>query len=125
MLGALLLARAAADDQGWAALFVTGLVAKNSSLLLWFDNHARFSEVSDDFNVMIVRPGLGWCVRPGLDLWAGYARVDRHLLNRNIVEERIWQQATYGIAKPWGGTLTGRTRLEQRFRSGDAGRRVR
>ena len=37
----------------------------------------------------------------------------------NIDEDRIWQQATYPIGTFFGGQLSGRTRLEQRFRDTD------
>ena len=112
----------AADDQVWTAAFVNGPAAKDSRVLLWFDAHARFSEFPDDLSVTILRPGNGWRTGPALDLWAGYARVVTRRAGSDLEEDRLWQQSTYGIAKPLGGTLSGRTRLEQRFRdSGGTG----
>lgn len=108
---------AADDSQLWSAVAMTGK-ADNERLLLWFDGHARFSDDAGRLGVSIIRPGIGWRVSDGLDLWLGYARVTAHP-GENIDEDRIWQQATYPISEFWGGKLSGRTRLEQRFRDSD------
>lgn len=94
-------------------------------LLLWFDGHARFSDDAGRLGTSIIRPALGWRVSDRLKVWGGYARVTSHP-GENIDEDRIWQQATYPIATLFGGQLSGRTRLEQRFRDSDnTGHRVR
>ncbi|MEM1131303.1 MAG: DUF2490 domain-containing protein [Pseudomonadota bacterium] len=109
------------DTQSWNALVVTGPVVDDSDLLLWFDGHARFRDDASDLGVTIVRPGLGWRVNDSLNLWVGYANVvSRPEIGDNIDEERFWQQASFPIADIAGGRLTGRTRLEQRFRGGDS-----
>ncbi len=116
------------DTQGWTALFVNGAPVDDSKALLWFDGHARFSEDVSRLGVSIIRPGVGYRVNDGLALWGGYARVVSRATGRdNITENRIWQQATFGIASGTLGTLTGRTRLEQRFLNtgDDTGWRVR
>lgn len=116
------------DVQAWTAVFLSGKPAENSRLLLWFDGHARFSEDVDGLGVTIVRPGLGWRINGKLDLWAGYARVvSRSETGPDIEEDRIWQQATYPLGHAIGGALSGRTRLEQRFRGAgdDTGWRLR
>jgi len=120
--------RAFADDQqAWSALFVNGPVARGSRLLGWFDGHARFREDGEALDVNLLRPGVGWRVGPKLDLWVGYARIETQRAGDDLVEERAWQQATYPVAKWAGGNLSGRTRLEQRFRDtgDDTGWRLR
>jgi len=107
------------DQQAWSAVFVNGPVARESRLLGWFDGQARFREGGDELDVTLLRPGVGWRVGPKLDLWLGLARIETQRAGDDLVEERAWQQATYPVAKWAGGTLSGRTRLEQRFR--DAG----
>lgn len=117
---AVCIAPAHADDtQGWLAGFVSGPVAKDSRVLVWFDGHARYRDDAADLDVTILRPGVGWRVGNGLDLWVGYARVTTERPGPNVEEDRAWQQATYPVTEWFGGRLTGRTRLEQRFR--DAG----
>lgn len=119
---------AAADDtQLWSAVFVNGPAKEDSRLLLWFDGHARFRGGGDELDVSILRPGLGWRVSPKVDVWGGYARVTTHRNGPDLQEDRLWQQATYQVTEVAGGRLTGRTRLEQRFREtgDDTGWRLR
>ena len=103
------------DEQGWTALVVTGPVS-DGKLQLWFDGHARFRNEAQDLGVTIIRPGLGWTVSDRFTLWGGVARVTVSQPGPDIEEDRIWQQATFGLGNPFGGSLSGRTRLEQRFR---------
>lgn len=128
LVGLAAAATARADDtQGWGALFVNGPVGRDSRVLVWFDAHARYRNDAEDLDVTILRPGVGWRVGKSLDLWVGYARVETQRTGPDLVEDRAWQQATYPVAEWFGGRLTGRTRLEQRFRDtgSDTGWRVR
>ena len=120
ILAAIIVARpaAAADTQLWTALFANGPVSENSRLLVWFDGHARYSEDVSRLGVSIIRPAIGYKVNDRLSLWSGYAWVVSRADGRdNITDNRFWQQATYRIAGGDWGTLSGRTRLEQRFLS--------
>ncbi|MBB5747392.1 DUF2490 domain-containing protein [Brevundimonas variabilis] len=121
-------AAAAQDDtQSWNAVFASGPVSENSRLLVWFDGHARFRDDASNLDTTILRPGIGWRASPRLDLWAGYALVSTRRPGPDVEEHRIWQQATYPVVTIAGGRLTGRTRIEQRFRVGgdDTGWRLR
>ena len=106
----------AEPDQSWAGVFFSGTPIKDSKLLVWLDGHARFRDGAEDIDVSIVRPGIGWRVSPTVDLYVGIASVTQHRDTGDIEERRLWQQAVYQIADFAGGKLTGRTRLEQRFR---------
>jgi len=86
--------------------------------MLWFDGHARFADDIGRLGVSIIRPGFGYRVSDTTTLWLGYARVTAHP-GENIDEDRIWQQATFPLGEVFGGKLSGRTRLEQRFRDSD------
>lgn len=109
-------AASAQDTQLWTALSVNGPAQNDSRFLLWFDGHARYSEDVSRLGVSIIRPGVGYKVNDRISLWAGYAHVISRADGReNIVDNRIWQQATYSIAGGDWGSLSGRTRLEQRF----------
>ncbi|MEM8772880.1 MAG: DUF2490 domain-containing protein [Pseudomonadota bacterium] len=115
------------DFQSWNAIAISGPVKEDSRLLLWFDGHARFNNNASDLGVTIIRPALGWRVNNSLDVWAGYARVvSRDDGRPDIEEDRFWQQATYALPSVFGGSLSGRSRLEQRFRgTGETGWRYR
>lgn len=106
----------AQDTQLWTALFSNGPVNDESRLLLWFDGHARYSDDVGRLGVSIIRPGIGYKLNDRISLWTGYAWVVSRADGRNnITDNRIWQQATYKIADGAWGTLSARTRLEQRF----------
>lgn len=121
--------QAAADDfQLWTAVSAKGPLNEDGRFLVWFDGHARFRNDAGDLGVSILRPGLGWRLNRDLSLWAGYARVvSRQDIRADVEEHRLWQQATYKVGEALGGTVTGRTRLEQRFidGGGDTGWRMR
>ena len=106
------------DVQAWTALAVSGPI-NHSRLLFWFDAHARFGDDVSELETSIIRPGLGWQATDNTSWWLGYARVTGHSADPNIVEDRVWQQALYYIGKFSHGQLTGRSRLEQRFRDED------
>ncbi len=108
----------AEDFQAWNAVALTSPAAKDSKLMLWFDGHARFADDAGRLGVSIIRPGLGYRVSDRATLWLGYARVTLHP-GPDIDEDRIWQQATFPLGNFLGGSLSGRTRLEQRFRDED------
>lgn len=116
------------DFQAWSAVFLTAKPSEDSRFLLWFDGHARFRDDAGRLGVSILRPGVGWRFSDKLDVWAGYARiVSRADGAPDVEEDRLWQQATYPVTNVLGGRLTGRTRLEQRFRGtgDDTGYRLR
>lgn len=111
----------AAQDQVWSSVNTSGPVSTGSRWLVWFDGHARFREGGDTLDTTILRPGVGYRVNPRLDLWVGYAQVTNRRPGADVQEHRVWQQASYPIVRIAGGALTGRTRLEQRFREGGDG----
>jgi hypothetical protein len=117
----------AEPDQVWTAVSASGAPVEGSRMLLWFDGHARFREGGDDLDVTILRPGVGWRLENGVDLYAGYAHVTLHRDSGDLEEHRSWQQAIYPLGALGKATLTGRTRLEQRFRDmgDDTGWRIR
>ena len=116
----------AVDDefQAWSALSANGPM-NTGDLLFWFDVHARFGDDAGRLSTSIVRPGLGWRYSPDLTLWLGYARVTGHQADPNVEEDRAWQQANYRFGSVANGQLSGRTRLEQRFRDEDSDTGVR
>ena len=108
---------ASGDNQAWNAVALAGPVEQDSRLQIWFDGHARFRDDGSELGVSIIRPALGWRFSDRWTFWTGYARVTSHLSGPDIEEDRLWQQATFPIARVFGGNLSGRTRLEQRRRN--------
>ncbi|NNU16837.1 DUF2490 domain-containing protein [Parvularcula sp. ZS-1/3] len=105
------------DFQSWTAIAIAGPVKEDSRLLFWFDGHARYRDDASDLGVSILRPALGYRVNQDLDVWAGYARVVSRGEGRpDIEEDRFWQQATFSMPSLLGGGMSGRSRLEQRWR---------
>ena len=114
------------DRQVWTSTVLTGRFGDNP--WQWsLDVQARFSDDNNGLEQTSVRPSLGYRVREGLDLWVGYADITTHRDENDIEEQRFWQQANYALGDVAGGAVSGRTRLEQRFRNtgDDAGWRLR
>lgn len=108
---------AESDFQSWNALALTGDVDDRGQWQFWFDGHLRFKEDASRLGVSIVRPGIGYNLSNDTTLWLGAARVTIETDNRSIDEDRLWQQATYSLGRFMGGTVSARSRLEQRYRS--------
>ncbi len=134
-LAAMLLAAAPAtartldDGQLWLVGVASGpFLAEHDRILGWLELQTRFGDDMGDLSQTLARAALGWRVGPRLDLYAGYARIDTLRDGaEDIGENRFWQQALFQIARPFGGALSGRTRLEQRWdeRGDDVGWRYR
>jgi hypothetical protein len=113
------------DTQFWSSFAINGPVSDDSELLVWFDGHARFSDDASRLGVSIIRPAVGMRYSENTTLWLGYARVTSHP-GDDVEEDRIWQQALYKLPGVFGGSFSGRTRIEQRDRDGGGtGHRVR
>lgn len=104
------------DIQSWNALALSGDASNNGKWQFWFDGHLRFKDDASRLGVSIIRPGFGYKFSDDFALWLGVARVTIDSNSGLIHEDRIWQQSTYSLNKFMGGSLSGRSRLEQRFR---------
>lgn len=115
------------DSQLWVAAAVNGPVRSDSRLLAQFDVQLRYRDDATEFEVFAARPALGWRFGGHVDAWVGYAYVTQRRAGTDVVEHRAWEQLGYPLGEWFGGTLSGRTRLEQRTRRGasDTGWRFR
>lgn len=122
-------ARTVDDGQLWLVGVASGpFLPASERVLGWLELQTRFGEDMGDLSQTLARAALGWRVGPRLDLYAGYGRIDTLVDGGDdIGENRFWQQALFQVAKPLGGALSGRTRLEQRWdeRDDDVGWRLR
>lgn len=120
-------AMAEEDIQGWAA--ATATVPVDDKLVIWLEAQGRFSDDVTRLGQVLIRPGMGYKVTPSTTLFAGYAYVRTSPAGGAVTtEHRIWQQALWrALGDGKGVTLSGRTRLEQRFVHGtdDVGVRFR
>lgn len=109
------------DNQAWSVVNATG--ALNDKIMLAVDGQARFSDDASRLGQVIVRPSVGWRLDGAKTASLGYAYIRSTPKGRSTVEEhRGWQQLSYRLAGDGKGlTLTGRTRLEQRWVQGRDG----
>ncbi|AJR25584.1 MULTISPECIES: DUF2490 domain-containing protein [Sphingobium] len=109
-------ARTAEDEQFWLNLTAMGPIS--GDLVYFAEIQPRFGDGVSGVDQTILRGGLGWKLSPSVTVYQGYAHVVLPVDNgRDVNEERSFQQVNWTIGKPWGGELSSRTRLEQRWRS--------
>lgn len=86
-------------------------------LRYWLEGVGRFGNDISDLSQGMIRPGLGYSLSDKTSIWLGYAYVftDAPFAKRGFDEHRIWQQFLWTQPTKQVGTLTSRSRLEQRF----------
>lgn len=109
-------AAAREDAQIWTGFTASGPVA--GELALHLEGQLRFGDDVSRLNQSVLRGGIGWQVRDGVTLYAGYVRQTTHQDGPDTREDRLWQQASYPFGEIGRIGLTGRTRLEQRHVQG-------
>ena len=111
------------EPQAWFGVFATRPLL--GRFVGWFDGHLRLAfEPAQTF--VLLRPGVGFRVRDDMTIWLGYlwAPVWRGGI-QTLSEHRVWQQWTWDLTFASGAKLQLRSRLEERFASGDVGLRFR
>ena len=118
LLLAILATPALADEQVWLAGTVEGPIS--GKLITWTDVQARFYDGGSRLGQVVLRPSLGIALKPGDGLYLGYAYFETYPEGRAAqTEQRLWQQAQLRVlGTPGKAVLVSRTRLEQRFFSG-------
>jgi hypothetical protein len=114
------------DEQLWVNLTAMGSIS--GKLVYFAEWQPRMGDGVSRLDQMILRGAVGWKLSPAVTLYQGYAHVVVPMEGRKDVnEERSFQQISWMMGKPWGGELSSRTRLEQRWRSNgdDMGWRLR
>ena len=111
---------AAADneDSVWTVLTATDSFSADDGATrwhYWFDAQARYFDLGSGINQYLVRPGIGYEISDNLSAWVGYARLRSRNRAGNVSDEnRYWQQLSWTAARWNDGTLSIRTRVEQR-----------
>lgn len=115
------------DEQVWTSLTAsTGLSSRLDATL---EVHARYTDEVSRLGQLLVRPSVTLRLPRSFSLTAGYVYFRNDPRGGAVMHEhRAWEQVAYTLRRADSGPLiTGRTRLEQRFRvrSNDTGWRVR
>ena len=109
-------ARTTEDEQFWINLTAMGPVS--GKLVYFAEIQPRAGDGISRLDQLLLRGAAGWKLSPGLTVYQGYAHVVLPVDGgRDVNEERSFQQISWVMGKPWGGELSSRTRLEQRWRS--------
>jgi len=106
------------DFQTWGNLTATGTLSTiNPKLKWWLEGQGRFGNDTSRFSQGIIRPGVGYALNEKTTVWLGYAWIPTNRPfagNSPFNEHRIWQQLLWANTYSFG-TITSRTRMEQRF----------
>lgn len=104
------------DEQFWLNLTAMGSI--KGDLVYLAEVQPRIGDGVSRVDQSLFRGAVGWKFSPALTLYQGYAHVVVPVEGgKDINEERSFQQLNWALGKPWGGELSSRTRLEQRWRS--------
>lgn len=119
----------AADEDGQIWTNLTATADVGARVVITLENQLRFSENASRLGQAIVRPSIGLKLDKNTTVTLGYAYSFTDPVGPSFSNEhRIWEQLAYRLAGNGKGvTLTGRTRLEQRWVEGavDMGWRIR
>ncbi len=104
------------DEQFWLNLTAMGSV--KDEFVYFAEIQPRIGEGVSRVDQALFRGAIGWKFSPAVTLYQGFAHVVVPIEGgRDVNEERSFQQLSWTLGKPWGGELSSRTRLEQRWRS--------
>lgn len=120
------LAETAHDEQAWVNLTLMGSL--KGKVVYFAEVQPRFGDGVSRLDQLLLRPAIGVKLSPTMTLYQGYARViTKREGARDLREHRSFQQLSWVMGKPWGGEISTRTRLEQRWRvdGDDVGHRLR
>ena len=104
------------DEQFW--LNLTSMGSIKGDLVYFAEIQPRAGDGVSRIDQALFRGALGWKLSPAVTLYQGFAHVAVPVDGgQDVNEERGFQQLNWTMGKPWGGELSSRTRLEQRWRS--------
>ncbi len=107
------------DVELWTVAQASGSLS--GRLLGSFEISIRSSDKGTQTPTKLIRPAIGIQASKAVSLWLGYARVSVSPEGRPPTREnRLFQQVQWTIGTVAGGTLSSRTRLEERFVEGRA-----
>lgn len=107
----------AAEDDANIWLAQTATVNLGKDAVLWLEAQERFTNDASRLGQFLLRPAIGYKLDPTTTAYIGYAYVMTDPVGpAKTNEHRIYQQLSFRLAGDGKGvTVTGRTRLEQRW----------
>lgn len=105
------------DPQVWSSITATRTLAGPLDLTL--EAHSRYTDGPSRVGQLLLRPSLTYRLPRGWSASGGYVYVRTRFAGIEANDEhRLWYQVAYTFARDHAGglLLSGRTRLEQRFR---------
>ena len=113
-------AQTVVDERLWLAPSIQERQGTDSPWRWALETQQRTRDGVNELDVLTVRPMIGYDLTSRSSVWAGYSATATFLPAGGArMEHRITEQYTF-TARPWGGTLSTRFRLEQRFLEGDS-----
>jgi hypothetical protein len=119
-LTTLLAPSARAENQIWTSYELKKETPAGLPVDLTLNGQIRF-DPDGQIAQYVLRPGISYAVNDRLNLSGGYRYGQSLREGPDQVEHRLWQQAGYCIARLASARISGRTRLEQRFREDESG----
>src|ERR1044071_4278926 len=108
------------DRRTWFNLTGQGRIA-NSHCRWYFDVQERNRNGGSDADQFVARPGIGYALNEAWTVWVGYAYTANFRPTGGVLDEnRPWEQFVWS-RKAGRGTVSSRSRLEQRFFEGTEG----
>lgn len=111
---------ALAENQVWTSLELKKKPAADSRIELAVNTEFRF-QPDGDLNTFVIRPGIAFKLREDLTISGGYRYGTTRRNGPDQREHRLWQQASYDLLKIYDAEISGRSRLEERWREGEDG----
>ena len=107
----------AAEEDGNIWLAQTATADLGGDMVLWLEAQERFTNDASRLGQLLVRPAVGYKLDKTTTVFFGYAYVMTDPVGPvRTNEHRVFQQLSFRVAGNGKGvTVTGRTRLEQRF----------
>lgn len=107
----------AAEDDANVWLAQTATINAGGKTVIWLEAQQRFTQDASRLGQVLLRPAIGYKLDDTTTAYIGYAHVFTNPEGpAETTEHRLFQQVSFRLAGDGKGlTLTGRTRLEQRW----------
>lgn len=106
-----------AENQTWTQIDLSARPSETTRFEFGLTTELRY-QPDGDLDTIELRPGVAYDVSKALSLSGGYLYASSRREGPDQREHRLWQQAAYDLFGLAGGAVSGRTRVEERWREG-------